>query len=170
MSNILRKGLIIVEWSRGKFGTRGPRACTCKVLFMHYFSSSSIWGQLGHLGSAKLSVLRFLKHYSNIFRQISTKLMMESMVNMGNIWPNYLLGGAPQILKGASKISYLSFIAISRKYMILVSYGKRSTRASRPLYLLLLAGWREFACLTPTSKVGVRITNWIKVAVMIWSG
>ena len=82
MCNIILKRADYCRVKQGEIGTRGPRGCTCRVLFMHYFSLSLIWGQLMYF--AKFSMFRFLKDYSHILRQISTKIM-ESVVNRGNI-------------------------------------------------------------------------------------
>ncbi len=95
----------------------------------------SVWGHLVHI--AKFLMLRFLKGYcSNNFHPISTKLYRKYVIGLNTGYYFLLLLlllllfiTIGQILKvyGTLKRSYLSYISIIHKAMLVLS-GKRSSR------------------------------------------
>ncbi len=122
---------------RIKSGNHGPMNCIYRTLFM-----SDSWGHSVRL--AKFLMLRSSKAYSShSFPPISTKLygMYGYQGCMGTI---AFLAICQKIkFCGTLKISYLRYIAITNKAM-LVSAGKKviRSRGSRPLGLLVWCYFR----------------------------
>ncbi len=126
---------LIVEWNGWKFGTHSLLYCIHSVLFISN-SFISIWGHSVHF--AKISNVKIFKRLlrSLSFHSISTKLYRKHLI--GGNTGYYFSGDQPKLkIYGTLKISILSYISIINKAMLFASSGKRSSRASRSLVLLL---------------------------------
>ncbi len=110
MCTILKKADHIIERNGSKFGTRGPRNCMCRVLFMSDYLNS-VWGHsasaLCKIFNVKLIKRLLLPMFSSNFNQLYRKHVIGRKIRI------LLFLAICQILKvyGTLKISYTSYIS-----------------------------------------------------------